>query len=363
MKDEYFNSTHTNLIPRLVTRFPTEVISSLDKDREENNIVDESGERIPDPLVIMAHTRYDIVPEPISGDSGGYGYYVRPVELRARLTEWSALSLCQVKRKITIINETTLSTVTASKHLHQAYPWYDNCWAPEDYLDGHGWMPAIFSQKPTGSFSMDDIWPRAYQANVSAGAFCLRNATIEFDPSYLLSQAFRGIKATNAKGEDVAENSDGQVWYQRWGKPYVDDDEDISVRASRISQRTLHAIMTSLTAGLNNINYGATNDTVTGSYVLRETILVARWGWLTVLFSIEFMGMGYLFYIIFRPRTVAGVWKDSIFAASYHGLDEGARNTIGHVKNLRDMRKATEYMEVRLDHPKEDNRAVLVREF
>ncbi|KAK3953094.1 hypothetical protein QBC32DRAFT_127539 [Pseudoneurospora amorphoporcata] len=355
MAEQNHNSTHGQS-PYLRTRFPTEVITSLNT--SENNITNKFGVRIPQPRVIMAHARYDMVPEVIASNSSITDWYRPPIELRINLLEWSALSLCQVERKISVVNGTTLSAATVSKYLQSVSIGWGaaDCWATEDHINNNETISSISVKEPTGSFSQDGPWPWRYQADDSTSAFCIWNATFEYDPSYLLKQAFRATKGTNAKGDDV------QVWNERWGKPKLDGGEDIDIRASRITRQTLPAIMMSLTAGLNNINYATTNETVTGSYVVRETILVARWGWLTVLFSIELMGTCYLLYVIFRPRSAAGVWKDSIFAVLYHGLDDGAKNTIGHVKNLRDMRKATKYMEVRLDHLREDDRAVLVRD-
>lgn len=364
----YRNRNYTNKgpSPYLWTRFPTEVITSVPP--EENNITNEFGVRIPGPLTIMAHTRYDMVPEVYRSITFSYNvtdWYRPPIELRVNLTEWSALSFCQVERKISVVNGTTVSKVAASKYLQPAYTniaeeqYNATFWAPEDHIKNNATMFSVLTKDPTGSFSPDEIGPRRYQADNSTGAFCLYKGVFQFftDPAAWLTQILRATKATSAEGDD-----DVQIWNVQWGNPRLDDEDPDQMTASRISRRTLPAVMTSITAALNNMNYAATNERITGSYVVRETILVARWEWLTVLFSIEIMGMGYLLYIIFRPRTAAGVWKDSIFAVLYHGLDDGARDTIGHVKNLRDMRKATEYMEVRLDQPKEDNRVVLVRD-
>lgn len=346
--------------PYLWTRFPTEVITSVSA--SDNNLTNELDMPIPFPLVIMTHARYEMVPDVMTENSSTYysDWYRPPIELRLDLLQWSALSLCRVERKISVVNGTTNSTAIASQYLRFKYTGSANsgyCLVTEDHFNNNQTISSIDVKEPTGSFSNDGPYPRRYQSDNSTNGFCIWNATFEYDPSYLLKQAFRVTKGTDAKGDD-----DVQTWYERWEKPELDNMEDISVRASRVIRQTLPAIMTSLTAGLNNINYATTNETVTGSYVLHETILVARWGWLTVLFSIELMGMCYLLTIIFRPRSAAGVWKDSIFAVLYHGLDDGARNTIGHVKNLRDMRKATKYMEVRLDHLREDDRAVLVRD-
>lgn len=163
----------------------------------------------------------------------------------------------------------------------------------------------------SGFFPPESNGNRSYGIDYSTGSFCLHNATLlevlaQVDD--YLSHVHCVLKTTDADGQDGVDLFD--LGWQRAdlakGAPlYIEELEQLL--AIRISRLTLPTVITSITAALNNMNYAATNERVTGSYIVREIILVPRWEWLTVLFGIELLGMGYSLYIIFRPRTTAGV--------------------------------------------------------
>ncbi|KAK3398799.1 hypothetical protein B0T20DRAFT_412034 [Sordaria brevicollis] len=381
-------------------KYPTETFTYLPVDRTNINGDGSSGVRIPPPRILMGHTRYDQIRE-------GQRATAR-IRLRANTTEWAALSICQVERTMKVVNGNVSSEVKSSKYLRPA--WEDEaekwafkhrkklqnpneeyaqawCFAPEDVINDNETMARVLQTEPTGSFpDMEgfdvDRSPR-YQADPhSTGAFCLWNGTLKSNlgmMEILIPLVQREVKWTGETGPDLNEAYSRHItrqdlhnytglenyedarsgWEKWWLIPeqelaqYPTGNTQLSVRLIR---NTLPAFMNTLAAALNNQNYAMSQEKVTGSYVVRETILVARWEWLTVLFGIEIMGLAYLLYIILRPRSTVGVWKESIFGALYHGLDDETRSSIGHPKNLGDIKEATKYMDVRIDHLKDDGR-------
>lgn len=358
-----FDTTWRVPRPLQYTKYPTNIITYLPGDRTNINGNGSSAVHIPPPLVLMAHARYD---EVLKGDRS----YAR-IGLRANMTEWSALSLCQVERKMSMVNGNFSSDIKSKKYLQPAWEdvaleeylkdhWRGNalCWAPEDLLNDNATMARVLMTEPTGSFSKDlspDDHSLKYQADTeSTGAFCLWNATTLSNREMIYripALVYRKVKFTDEEGPD--KNGSLLFWddagWEQW-MIIPEKNQTYSQLGERLSRQTLPSIMSTLAIALNNQNYARTKERVTGSYVLRETILVARWEWLTVLFGIEFMGLAYLLYVILRPRPTVGVWKESIYGALYHGLDDETRSSIGHPKNLRDIKKATKYMEVRHDH-------------
>lgn len=123
-------------MPYLFVRFPADIIiwlpySDLTADGLANaNVNNESDRRIPSPHVVMAHTRFAL-----ETFEGGASTRI-PETLRADVTEWPALSLCKVERKMSVKNGTLHSSTITSKRLQHSYPLLGeavnvDCWGPE----------------------------------------------------------------------------------------------------------------------------------------------------------------------------------------------------------------------------------------
>ena len=80
--------------------------------------------------------------------------------------------------------------------------------------------------------------------------------------------------------------------------------------------------MQSVAAALNNLSLARSEEPrVTGRYKLAETVVAVRWAWLALPVLLEVPGAVVLVLVLLRKRRAAGVWKDSVLAVVYHGLD------------------------------------------
>ncbi|KAK0745749.1 hypothetical protein B0T18DRAFT_446428 [Schizothecium vesticola] len=91
----------------------------------------------------------------------------------------------------------------------------------------------------------------------------------------------------------------------------------------RVQTHTLGAVFRSVAAALNNFTLArSTEEPVRGSVRLVVTIIKVRWPWLVLPLVVEALGLGLLVLAtVFSKRRVAGLWKDSLLAVLYHGLD------------------------------------------
>ncbi|KAJ4417387.1 hypothetical protein N0V85_001867 [Neurospora sp. IMI 360204] len=106
--------------PLFMTTFPTEVITDLETTGKVGNL---SEMHIPDAVVLMGHTRYDMLPQVyhVTTQSEITKRYQLMIELRVNMTDWSAPSICQVERTMSVVNGTAVSAITSSKYLQAAY--------------------------------------------------------------------------------------------------------------------------------------------------------------------------------------------------------------------------------------------------
>ncbi|KAJ4417386.1 hypothetical protein N0V85_001866 [Neurospora sp. IMI 360204] len=213
---------------------------------------------------------------------------------------------------------------------------------------------------------LSDLHRSPFRADPSTGAFCLFNGYIV---DYELYQRIAFVLRWTIRYNATGQHADDRLVYDHWerdnggGSTHFIEFSDVP---DRISKRGLGSVMTSITAALNNLTLATSDDRATGSYVVRERILEVRWPWLAPLFLVELLGMGYLFFMILRSRpvTVGGVWKDSILAVLYHGLDDGTILSRSHgPSGLREMKKQAQSMEVHLERSKGvGGRVVLVHD-
>lgn len=172
---------------------------------------------------------------------------------------------------------------------------------------------------------------------------------------YELYQRIAFVLRWTIKDNATGQPADDRLAYDHWerdnggGSTHFIEFSDVP---DRISKRGLGSVMPSITAALNNLALAMRDDQATGSYVVREWILEVRWPWLAPLFLVELLGIGYLLFMIFRPRpvTTVGVWKGSILPVLYHGLDDVAKlsQNLGS-GSLRDMKKVARGVEVHLE--------------
>lgn len=372
MGDQDPRNTSTDYEPYLLTRFPAEIITWLPINSQRSgwdykspqgipfaDVENGTDIHIPSPHLILAHTRFAL-------ETFQEGVYTRvPRELRAEITEWAALSLCKVKKQVTVQNGVARSSIISSTRLQAQSPVSlanrsVKCWGPHD-LDLGSPSMAWLSEPPS------DEEPNKYRTDPSTGAFCLFDGA---DVStYEITQRVDFVLRWTIRYNSTGHTPDGHMVDGTWerdsgaGSFYPVLTTDVP---DHISKRGLGPIMTSIVASINDLALSTHTEKVIGSYVVRERILEVRWPWLAPLFLVELLGIGYLLFMVFRsrPSTVGGVWKDSILAVLYHGLDNGAKysQSFGSGR-LADMRKVAQSTNVHLEHSKGvDGRVVLVQD-
>lgn len=88
---------------------------------------------------------------------------------------------------------------------------------------------------------------------------------------------------------------------------------------------------------------------VSGSFLTSQTVVAVRWPWMALPLAIEVLGLVLVFVTMGRRRRVAELWKDSLLAVLYHGLD---REVLAlhreSARTMTDIRAAAEKTTVRL---------------
>lgn len=127
---------------------------------------------------------------------------------------------------------------------------------------------------------------------------------------------------------------------------------------------TVQAIMDGMTRSVTarlrqgdgfSVNIGPLNGMVWGS----QTCVRVKWMWLALPAGLLLLTIVFLFLTIIKTRSRhARIWKSSIFAVLYSGLDEQTRQADGRVASLEEMKAAADRATVRLEDTKEGLRLV-----
>lgn len=73
---------------------------------------------------------------------------------------------------------------------------------------------------------------------------------------------------------------------------------------------------------LTTISFATSQEeSVRGSLHGVDTAVEVRWTWLSLLIALEILGLVLLVAARIQKRQVARLWKDSLLAALYNGLD------------------------------------------
>lgn len=333
LRRDYQDSRNSSgpLMPYMLVRFPADIITWLpiggDTSSWDNSpqgvpyadVNNGSKVHIPNPQLVLAHTRFAL-------ETFREGAFTRvPQELRPAITEWAALSVCKVKKQITVRNGVADSSIISSTHLQAQRPISSairsvNCWGP----------PGLDLSDPSMAWLSEPLpedQPSPYRLDPLTGAFCIFGQLGV--PTYNITQRVNFVLRWTMRYNSTG-HTDEYLLHDGWerdrgaGSFYP---VEITEIPEHISRRGLGSVMASIVAGLNNLTLATSDDRATGSYVVRERILEVRWPWLVPLFLMELLGMGYSLFMVIRPRpvTIGGVWKDSILPVLYHGLDDGAQ--------------------------------------
>lgn len=104
-----------------------------------------------------------------------------------------------------------------------------------------------------------------------------------------------------------------------------------------------------------SVNMGPANGTVWGT----QTCVGVNWEWLALPAGLLLLTIIFLVLTIVRTRSKqAHVWKSSIFAVLFSGLDQETRKSDGPLMSLEEMKAAADRATVRLEDTKEGFRLV-----
>ncbi len=89
-----------------------------------------------------------------------------------------------------------------------------------------------------------------------------------------------------------------------------------------IGERGLESVMSSVAASLTQLTHSNNGEQVNGEVLSAQTFVDVRWAWLTLPIVLEVVG---IFVLVKTTRLTrrhkAGLWKSSILALLFHGLD------------------------------------------
>lgn len=176
---------------------------------------------------------------------------------------------------------------------------------------------------------------------------------LPYSVSASLSEAISSLLGTGTLSYNwLIERAKGDPWSSKlWnnGNPTLDT-----------VQATMDGMTRSITARLRqgdgiSVNMGPANGTVWEM----QTCVGVNWQWLTLPAALLLLTIMFLVLTIVKTRSKqARVWKSSIFAVLFNGLDQETRKSDGPVVSLEEMKVAADKATVRLEGTKEGFRLV-----
>jgi hypothetical protein len=279
--------------PSFKTTFPLELIAPL---RVSNGSPQGSTFLgVPDPLLAVGYARFSL-------DEAENSTMV------VEALEQAVMSLCTVQYNLTMehgeLKKSTsspdfgrfLNDTTAASILDSNDTW---CWAPSSTLTPTFTGPV---QQTADGVS--------YIFDTNTRAFCVSS---HFSlPSDVANRISSVYNMSLLKG-----SSNGTVSYSDGG---WNSNEDVM---KRLKSRTLAVVVRVIAASLNHLYDAAvdgTNERATGVAVTYETFVRVRWQWFILPVMVETMGLVYFVAVAFGNKRGRPLWKGSILAALFHGL-------------------------------------------
>lgn len=255
-------------------------------------------------------------------------------DLKLAWAEWASLSLCRTKRSVSVIDgSTATSTYNTSfgaifaPDLRKApleLGQQAECWSPYPNDSPLNTSITYNPKLPVRQGSNGVLFTTDYPTTL---AFCASNLYWGADVWKRLSSVEKFSKTIyRAHGSEewrqVTSDETGRPQIHEFFNPKADfASQDIH---KRIQSGTLQAVIRSMAAALNNFSLARTEEAsrVRGMARLSETIVKVRWPWLVLPLVVEALGFVLLVVAtLFSKRQAAGLWKDSLLAVLYHGLD------------------------------------------
>lgn len=279
--------------PSFKTTFPLELIAPI---RVSNDTPDGSTYLgVPDPLLAIGYARFS------SREAENSSMVLEALEQ-------AVMSLCTIQYNLTVergeliesmsspdfgrfLNDTTAAGILGSDDT-----W---CWAPSSILAPTFTGPA--------HQTADGV---SYILNGDTGAFCVGSrSSLTSDVASLISSAYTMSL--------LRWSSNGTVSYSDHG---WNSNENIM---KRLKSRSLASVINVIAASLNHLYDADVSDSTeraTGVALTYDTFVHVRWPWFVLPVMVELMGLVYFVAIAYGLKRRRSLWKGSILAALYHGL-------------------------------------------
>ncbi|KAK4443634.1 hypothetical protein QBC34DRAFT_476700 [Podospora aff. communis PSN243] len=230
--------------------------------------------------------------------------------------EWAYLTFCERRRSVSTRNGATTSILTSTRpgffsrtqfppirsdrdtKTSPDWAWY-RCWSP----DANDASRADFNITPTAmSFCYLDFDDEQWGEDLSSLLEGQRSVE-----GILSGTSTELLRILDGKGR-------GKLGFNFRSAPIALHD--------RVRNRTLGDTMEGIAAALNNLSLTLTQEPpIRGQARLLTTVVAVRWHWLILPLGTEVLGWILLLIAMYQKRGVAGLWKDSLLAVLYHGLD------------------------------------------
>ncbi|KAK4462956.1 hypothetical protein QBC42DRAFT_296395 [Cladorrhinum samala] len=266
-------------------------------------------------------------------------------DLKIESAEWAAIRPCKATHTVSVVNGSTSAHSSRSpmKLMHVSN---DTAPGPAATLgDGAScWAPEEDEIRNMAISPLQRFREYEFISNATTMAFCARSM------SYLWAPLISNRLGSVAMWKNIFQRSRNSS-----SKPsdwrHASSGNNISGSASqdihvRVGKHTLGPVMRSITEALNNISRTRSQEErVFGFTNISETVLDVRWAWLALPIAVEALGVAFFLVVIFRRRSAAGLWKDSLLAAVYNGLDRQDdmlhRGNSWSMPDINDMARAT----------------------
>ncbi|KAI1846948.1 hypothetical protein JX266_006823 [Neoarthrinium moseri] len=273
--------------PTFVTTFPTEFIAPMSMFNGTTSNV--SHLDIPNPVLALGYASFDLGP---ANDT-----------VTLKKLEQAVISLCKTRFDLKV--EQGIISGSAST------PNYGNFYSDaraRQSLGQSAWCWAPDGESATFNDPVQTLDGNIhYLLDKSTLSFCT-NASLSLgnDIANRLSGAYTGSRAND---EVRSSNYTTAQWKSN---------EDVM---ERVRDQSLSIIMGSIVSSLNRLYKSKPTEAVTGSFTSYQTVVEVRWEWLALPVAIEIMGLVFLLLVV-RGNSGVPVWKGSILAALYHGLED-----------------------------------------
>lgn len=283
----------TGIEPSKKTTFPLEFIAPL-----RVSVGTPEGSTflgVPDPLLAMGYARF-------SSDEA------RNSTMVVEALEVAIMSFCTAQYNLTVENgelkESTsppdfgrfLNDTTAATMLDSNDTW---CWAPSSTSTPTFTGPV---QKTADGVS--------YIFDTRTRGFCVSSQlSLSSDVANRISSVYN-MSLLKGSSNGTVSYSDGS-----WNS-----NEDVM---KRLKSRGIDAVVGVIAVSLNHLYDADVNDLnerETGVYLTYETFVRVRWPWFILPVMVETMGLVYFVVVAFGKKRQRPLWKGSILAALFHGL-------------------------------------------